>query len=397
MKTKITFLLLIILGFITKVNAQCEPYAGEDAGVCGLDAILYAQLSSSTSTCHWLVKSTPAGGSATILNENDTVTQVSVTITGVYEFKVTETNGACTGSDIIRKEFVRMPNGAAGPDKQICGQWAELNASADTYPGVEMGWHQTSVIWVDTLGSTSTNPSTRLLPHGYVYNPNLTNEYCSDTVEFVWQQSCSGVEFPTVHCVATDTMNIVFSSNVVAETQTGLPSEVCGKFIELNAIETQTTCINVSGYWIDNINYTVNWWTDTTHTVQGNGPHTIAQNITFHENAYAYVVQSGACTDTSNFQTVYFTDCITKITNVTNETGITIYPNPAHNKIVIAGVEENVNIQVFDITGKQTNVVCHHEQSEGTYDESILIDISVLENGIYFIKIGNSVAKFIKE
>jgi hypothetical protein len=75
---------------------------------------------------------------------------------------------------------------------------------------------------------------------------------------------------------------------------------------------------------------------------------------------------------------------------------VSVCPNPAHDYIVITNNESQISnktIEILDITGKEINVVCHSEQSE----ESISIDISNLKAGIYFIKAGNSVAKFIKE
>jgi len=391
MKRNIT-LLILLLGIITKTNAQCEPFAGNDGGICGLNTTLYAQLSTDSSTCQWVVASTPAGGSATIINENNAITDIIVNVFGVYEFKLIETNGSCTGVDIVSKEFVRIPNGAAGLDQNICGEWAELNAYADTYPDVEMGWLQAPVTWVDTIGSVNANPSSRLLPHSYVYNTNLTPEHCSDTVQFVWQQYCSGIQYPTTHCVATDTLMVVFSSKVFAEEQTNVPSEVCGKYVELNAIQTQTTCNNVSGYWIDAINYTINWWTDTTHTIQGNGSHTVAENLNYHQNSYAYVVQSGACTDTSNFQDVTFIDCdATNIKEIETDNTIVVYPNPAKNSLTINTKHNKGTIQIYDVYGRV--VTSYKVNGKLTYT----INISKLNSGIYFIKIGNQTAKFIKE
>ena len=71
-----------------------------------------------------------------------------------------------------------------------------------------------------------------------------------------------------------------------------------------------------------------------------------------------------------------------------------IYPDPAHDFIVIAS-EERVwhsaeNIQILDITGK---VVSTFEKSNTCQK----LDVSNLQKAVYFIKIGNSVKKFIKE
>ena len=57
---------------------------------------------------------------------------------------------------------------------------------------------------------------------------------------------------------------------------------------------------------------------------------------------------------------------------------------------------DNELVTIYDIFGRlvKTNVVCHSEQSE----ESVYtINVSQLQNGVYFVKVGNSVAKFVKE
>ena len=72
--------------------------------------------------------------------------------------------------------------------------------------------------------------------------------------------------------------------------------------------------------------------------------------------------------------------------NIENNTqmNVNIYPNPAHNQLTISAEQLTIkNIEICDITGKQTNVVCHSEQSE----ESISIDVSNLNPGTYFITI----------
>ena len=62
-----------------------------------------------------------------------------------------------------------------------------------------------------------------------------------------------------------------------------------------------------------------------------------------------------------------------------------VYPNPSRNRIYILGVTESVS--VFNIMGQQ---VFYKQEVKS-------IDISNWENGIYFIKSGNSVVKIIKQ
>jgi len=62
-----------------------------------------------------------------------------------------------------------------------------------------------------------------------------------------------------------------------------------------------------------------------------------------------------------------------------------VYPNPSNNKIYILGATESVS--VFNMMGQE--VFAKQEVKS--------IDISNWENGIYFVKSGNSVVKIIKQ
>ncbi len=72
---------------------------------------------------------------------------------------------------------------------------------------------------------------------------------------------------------------------------------------------------------------------------------------------------------------------------------ISIYPNPAHNTLVVHGINEYESIRFTDITGKSTTL---------TVRENNQIDVSQLARGIYFLSIDNhgeicKLGKFILE
>ena len=72
-----------------------------------------------------------------------------------------------------------------------------------------------------------------------------------------------------------------------------------------------------------------------------------------------------------------------EITTPAAETNIHVYPNPAENKIFIAGLQtENYEVTISDITGK----LVHSESLAGNGNTQTL-DISFLPAGIYLIKI----------
>ena len=66
-----------------------------------------------------------------------------------------------------------------------------------------------------------------------------------------------------------------------------------------------------------------------------------------------------------------------------------IYPNPATDQIRISNVRAS-EIQIFDITGK--NVL-----SAKSVSDELILDISELSSGIYFVRTGDSTSLFIKE
>ncbi len=75
----------------------------------------------------------------------------------------------------------------------------------------------------------------------------------------------------------------------------------------------------------------------------------------------------------------------TGIDNINVSGKMRVYPNPSNNRIYVLGAAEGVS--VFNMMGQE---VFHKKQVKS-------IDISNWENGIYFVKSGNSVVKIIKQ
>jgi len=76
---------------------------------------------------------------------------------------------------------------------------------------------------------------------------------------------------------------------------------------------------------------------------------------------------------------------ISTINQVSAVTNLRVYPNPSNSRIYILGANEGVS--VFNMIG----------QKVFTEKEVASVDISNWENGIYFVKSGNSVVKIIKQ
>ncbi len=79
------------------------------------------------------------------------------------------------------------------------------------------------------------------------------------------------------------------------------------------------------------------------------------------------------------------------ITNITNisENNYTVFPNPATEHITIKNVS-NENVQVLDITGKTI-------YNSVSNENDLTISLEKFQTGIYFVKVGASIQKFVKK
>ncbi|MGZ3866430.1 MAG: T9SS type A sorting domain-containing protein [Bacteroidia bacterium] len=79
--------------------------------------------------------------------------------------------------------------------------------------------------------------------------------------------------------------------------------------------------------------------------------------------------------------------CNARIAEHDNYNTFKIYPNPASSSIQVEGINfQDQGKKIYDVIG---NTVLQSKQNA--------IDVSSLENGVYYIKIGNSTQKFIKQ
>ena len=77
---------------------------------------------------------------------------------------------------------------------------------------------------------------------------------------------------------------------------------------------------------------------------------------------------------------------------------LTVYPNPATGELIVTGYELQVtNIEIFDVNGKRQKAESRRQKAEG----EMVIDISHLPIGIYFVKViteqGEVVKKIVKQ
>jgi len=105
---------------------------------------------------------------------------------------------------------------------------------------------------------------------------------------------------------------------------------------------------------------------------------------------YAVAITENGCVDTSLCYTVTISDVETITTS-----DITIYPNPAHDFVVIENSKLRIqNLEVLDITGKTIKQLTVN-------NSEYKIQVEDLKEGVYFIKLTTNntteVVRFVKK
>jgi len=97
------------------------------------------------------------------------------------------------------------------------------------------------------------------------------------------------------------------------------------------------------------------------------------------------------------FESDFSNESCTSLSNRITEfdTKFYIYPNPANNELRVTSYELQVTVvEIFDLLGKMQKAESRRQKDEN----EIIVDVSHLAPGIYFIKIDNRmVGKFVKE
>lgn len=77
--------------------------------------------------------------------------------------------------------------------------------------------------------------------------------------------------------------------------------------------------------------------------------------------------------------------------NYQEQLNVTLYPNPVTNKLFVEEIKELENISVFDVVGKQ--YICTYKNTGNV----LAVNVTQLNSGVYFLKIGNRLHRFIKK
>lgn len=107
---------------------------------------------------------------------------------------------------------------------------------------------------------------------------------------------------------------------------------------------------------------------------------------------YAVAVTQNGCSDTSSCHLFVYTDIASR--NIISNTEVSIYPNPATNSISILGLQ-NQKVIISNNLGEI--LFSKYIAKVNEYSMPETIDVSSFSEGIYFVRLGNEVQKFVKE
>jgi len=113
------------------------------------------------------------------------------------------------------------------------------------------------------------------------------------------------------------------------------------------------------------------------------------QKIVFEKNSMTVKMKSDSAA--TNITSIRF--ALSDNVGIENPNGtpsVYIFPNPVKNNLKVSGTDKNAKINLIDMKGKLLQSVIARENSTD-------IDVSSLSPGLYLLKIGKQVIKFIKE
>jgi PKD repeat protein len=333
--------------------------AGSDKTIiCGQSTTLTATSSGSTGlTWSW----SPASG----LNNTSTST-VTASPSVTTNYILTGTKGNCITRDTV--QVVVTPfNVYAGPDKTIdCGNSTQLQATSYYTSGATYSW----------IPSNGLSNSLSLTPTA---NPTTTTTYTLTVVKG--------------NCISTDTVRVNVNQNIPI-------SFTADKTIFANKYPPYT--VKFTNNTPNSNNYVFNWNFGDGSPIITAKNYTYSYQIpgTFTVSLYAQDL-SGACKDTLTYVDYIVAWSPTALPNLLAvDYTIDLYPNPTNDKITIGINDLSLTegfVSILDITGKIIKV----ESIQVNAENKMMLDLSNLSNGVYFIKIENDdqvvVKRIIKE
>jgi len=284
------------------------------------------------------------------LSQGDTTTNPTHNYAQYGDYVVTLISyNACGATDTLRDTIsIICPGNMPHAAFTYINNGLEVSFTNQSVDAVSYSWYFGDELFPLTPSDTTANPTHIYAQYGS-YNVTLiaTNDCGNDTIILTIDLQCPG--------------NMPVASFTYTQTDA-----------TLNFTSTSTDATSWQWFFGDTdfFPYIVGDTTENpTHTYMATGTYTV------------YLIVSNECGSDTISQTVTIT---TLNANLIGMNQLNIYPNPAHDYIMIEiSNNQNTKIEMFDITGKCV-------LTETIINKNSKINMAYLANGFYWLKIKNN-------
>jgi len=186
------------------------------------------------------------------------------------------------------------------------------------------------------------------------------------TSPFTYSWSSGGnASLETGLCAGSYTITVTDNTGCTTNSSTTINSQTVNTAVTLSGNTLTATATSATYQWLncDNGNALIAGETSSSYTPTANGN-------------YSVVVTQSACLDTSSCQNVI----ITGLKEITSNSLITVYPNPANNYFSFTTINNNTQLTITDALGR----VIFKEQFNGTKKVNT-INTSEFLQGVYYL------------
>lgn len=283
-------------------------------------------------------------GSGNVWSTAATTNNITVNSTGTYTVTYTDGNGCSATSNAINVNVSSspLPSISAGGSTSICqGQSVTLSCgTSDTYQ-----WN---------LNGSPISGATN-----QTYNATASGNY---TVTVTNTDACDGVGTSIATAV------FVNPTPTAAATASTTPGSLTVNFTN--------SSLGATSY---------NWnFGDGNNSTAVNPSHTYASNGNY---IVTLIATSGSCSDTITINL----SALSVENEVEAIASALLFPNPANNTVTLnvdLAVEGDLNIEIYDLTGKMIMNQNHNNLYNGSY--SFNLNTAELTNGIYLVNINTT-------
>ena len=222
--------------------------------------------------------------------------------------------------------------------------------------------------------STTTNDTS-----DFVWGTEVSNITTSTYLRHVEEMEVAGIKYVAIKYTAYDMSSLLIDSLVISKLM-----DVCMPVTDLSVENIGATSVTLSWEDPDNVNvsYSVVYVSDnetivdttglleTTYTVEGLTPST----------QYSFMIRTD-CADTTVYSNpiIVVTQSQQSVASFDGTTKWKLYPNPANTTVTVEAEGMN-RVVIFDATGREV-------LRRNVNDDTERIDVSGLENGVYFFRI----------